>query len=638
MREIMAVENKDQGAANKRRILNIIVIAITMLIIFSLWSGGIFNPASSVTEISYSEFKHQLKNSNVKSVHFEGPQITGSFVSVVEVGGRQVSHFKTMMPPYDDQDLSKDLTAQNVTISSAPQGEDGWLGTLLMNLLFIGALIALWIFMMRRFSGQAQSQLTSFTKGHHKLYKKEQSRITFSDVAGMPSAKEDLAEVVEFLKDPGKFKKLGGKIPKGVLLVGPPGTGKTLLARATAGEADVPFFSLSGSEFIEMLVGVGAARVRSLFKDAKSSEPSIIFIDEIDSIGRVRGTGLGGGHDEREQTLNQLLSEMDGFEPHDEVIVLAATNRPDVLDPALLRPGRFDRKVLIDSPQLDERLAILKIHSRNKPLAEDIDLEDLARTTAGLSGADLENILNEAALLGARKNRQEITEEDLREATDKILIGSERKNLLHESERELVAFHEAGHTLVAWVLPTSDPIQKVSIIPRGMSLGHTLQLPERDRHIHTRAELLNRLRVLLAGRASERVFLEDVSSGGQNDFKIASELARKMVCLMGMSEEIGTQYIDTAEEHPFLGRAVAVGRTVSEKTAEKIDAEIRRFLDEANADAIAILKRHEGAMRELVDNLLEKETLVADEVAEIMRNHGVEEGRRSAETEKEPVA
>ncbi len=634
----MTEENKNQGAVAKRRILNVIVVIVTLVIILSLWGGGLFGPGTGATEISYSDFKRQLGQSNVRSVHFEGEQITGAFVSPVQIDGGQVSNFSSMLPPFDDPKLSGELEAQNVTITSSAASEDGWVGALLMNLLFIGALVALWFFMMRRFSGQAQSQLSSFTKGHHKLYKKEQSRVTFADVAGMPSAKEDLAEVVEFLKEPEKFKRLGGKIPKGVLLVGPPGTGKTLLARATAGEADVPFFSLSGSEFIEMLVGVGAARVRSLFKDAKTNEPSIIFIDEIDSIGRVRGTGLGGGHDEREQTLNQLLSEMDGFESHDEVIVLAATNRPDVLDPALLRPGRFDRKVLIDSPQLDERLAILKIHSRNKPLAEDVDLENLARTTAGLSGADLENILNEAALLAARTNRDEIAHENLREATDKILIGSERRNLLHETEKDLVAFHESGHTLVAWVLPSSDPLHKVSIIPRGMSLGHTLQLPERDKHIHRRAELLERLRVLLAGRAAERVFLDDVSSGGQNDFKVASELARRMVCLMGMSDEIGTQYIDTAEEHPFLGRAMAVGRSVSEKTAEKIDAEVRRFLDEANADAKSILERHQSAVRELVEKLLERETLDASEIAEIMERHGVEQGRKGPEAiETEPV-
>ena len=618
----MTEEKKDNGAAMKRRILNVIVISIGLLIVFSIWSG-IFNLGSQAPEIPYSEFKRFVADNKVQSVSFEGKKFTGAFREPVTIGNRQVTQFQSMLPPYDDEGLVAALDASNVDVSSAPQSEDGWFGALVMNLLFIGALVALWWFMMRRFSGQAQSQLSSFTRGHHKLYRKEQSKITFADVAGMPGAKEELEEVIEFLRDPSKFKRLGGEIPKGLLLVGPPGTGKTLLARAVAGEADVPFFSMTGSEFIEMLVGVGAARVRSLFKDAKKSEPSIIFIDEIDSIGRVRGTGLGGGHDEREQTLNQLLSEMDGFESHDEVIVIAATNRPDVLDPALLRPGRFDRKVIIDSPQLDERLAILKIHARDKPLAEDTDLEDLARSTAGLSGADLENILNEAALLAARNNQDSITNENLREATDKVLIGTERRNLLHEDEKKLVAYHETGHALMAWVLPTADPVHKVSIVPRGMALGHTHQLPERDKHIRRREELLDMLRILLAGRAAENAFLSDISSGGQNDFKIASDLARKMVCLWGMSEEIGSQYIDTAEEHPFLGRAVAVQRTVSEKTAEKIDAEVRRLLDEAEADATATLKQHDAAVHELVEALLEKESILRQEIETIMSKHKV---------------
>ena len=619
----MAEENQNNGAAMKRRVLNTIVVVILILLVFSLWSGGLFNNGSGATDIPYSEFRSQLANSNVRVIHFQGSQIVGELVSPLQLDGQQVTRFSTMMPPYEDESLAAELKAQNVQVSSSPPSDDGWLGALLMNLLFIGALVAIWIFMMRRFSGQAQSQLSNFTKGHHRLYRKEDSSVTFADVAGMPSAKADLTEVVEFLRNPEKFKRLGGQIPKGVLLVGPPGTGKTLLARATAGEAEVPFFNMSGSEFIEMLVGVGAARVRSLFKDAKRSEPSIIFIDEIDSIGRVRGTGLGGGHDEREQTLNQLLSEMDGFEPHDEVIVLAATNRPDVLDPALLRPGRFDRKVLIDSPQLDERLAILKIHARDKPLADDVDLDDLARSTAGLSGADLENILNESALLAGRRDADEIGAQDIREATDKILIGSERPNLLHEDEKRLVAFHEAGHALMAYVLPSSDPIHKVTIIPRGMALGHTRQLPERDRHLHYRGELLDRLRVLLAGRAAERIFLEDISSGGQNDFKVATDLARKMVCLMGMSEAIGPQYIDTAEEHPFLGRSMAMGRCHSERTAERVDTEVRRLLDEACDDANQILTKNEAAVREMVDALLERETLEADEIKEMMGRHGV---------------
>lgn len=612
-------KDKDQAAA-KRRILNLIIISIALVVLFSVWSG-LFNFGSQVTEIPYSDFKKQVLDGNVEQVKFEGKKLTGRLRSPAKIGDKEVTDFSSMLPPYEDAELAEALDSVDVT--SVPESEDGWVGALFMNILFIGALVALWWFMMRRFSGQAQSQLSSFTKGHHKLYKKEHTSITYADVAGMPQAKADLEEVIQFLRSPEKFKRLGGKIPKGVLLVGPPGTGKTLLARATAGEADVPFFSMSGSEFIEMLVGVGAARVRSLFKDAKRNEPSLIFIDEIDSIGRVRGTGLGGGHDEREQTLNQLLSEMDGFELHDEVIVLAATNRPDVLDPALLRPGRFDRKVIIDMPQLDERLAILKIHSREKPLAEDADLEDLARSTAGLSGADLENILNEAALLAARNDLKEITKDILIEATDKILIGSERRNLLHDDEKRLVACHEAGHAMMAWILPTADPLHKVSIIPRGMSLGHTFQIPERDKHIRTRNELLDRLRILLAGRACERAFLPEISSGGQSDFKIATELARKMVCLWGMSDKVGSRYVETAEEHPFLGRAVAMPRTVSEKTAEEIDTEVRRLLDEAESDAVKLLTQHKKAVNALVDSLEEKETLERKDVEEIMRKHGI---------------
>ena len=614
-------DKKDQ-AATKRRVLNVIVISVGVLILLSIWSG-LFNIGGQATEIPYSEFRRQVEADNVTEVHFEGRALTGSLRSPMGTGDAEITNFRSMLPPYEDPELAGMLEANGVTVESAPASDDGWFGAFFMNILFIAILIGLWLFMMRRFSGQAQSQLGAFTKGHHKLFRKEMSKVTFSDVAGMPGAKEELEEVVEFLRDPKKFTRLGGKIPKGVLLVGPPGTGKTLLARAVAGEAEVPFFSLSGSEFIEMLVGVGAARVRSLFKDAKRNEPGIVFIDEIDSIGRVRGTGLGGGHDEREQTLNQLLSEMDGFEPHDEVVVLAATNRPDVLDPALLRPGRFDRKVVIDIPQLDERLGILKIHARDKPLADDIELEDVARSTAGLTGADLENILNEAALLAARGGREEITSEDIRESTDKTLLGSERHILLQEDEKRLIAFHEAGHTLLAWVLPTADPLHKVSITPRGMALGHTFQLPERDRHVRFRDELLDRLRIMMAGRASEQLFLSDISSGGQNDLKVASDLARKMVCIMGMSEEVGPQYVETAEEHPFLGRVVAAQRTVSERTAEAVDAEVKRLLEEAQADAVKLLKKHESAVRDLVEALLEKETLEADEIKAIMKEHGV---------------
>jgi cell division protease FtsH len=390
----------------------------------------------------------------------------------------------------------------------------------------------------------------------------------------------------------------------------------------------VPFFSLSGSEFIEMLVGVGAARVRSLFKDAKQNAPSIIFIDEIDSIGRIRGTGLGGGHDEREQTLNQLLSEMDGFDSEEEVIILAATNRPDVLDPALLRPGRFDRKVVIDSPQMEDRLAILKIHARNKPLADEVKLENVARSTAGLAGADLENILNEAALYAARRNKNEIENIDLRDATDKVIIGNTRPNLLNDEEKRPVAFHEAGHALLAWILPTADPVRKVSIVPRGMSLGHTFQTPERDKHLHFKNSMQDRLRILLGGRAAEEIFLTDISSGAAGDFKMASHLARNMVCLWGMSEEIGNLHVETGEDHPFLGRTMATGRNVSEKTQEKIDSEIKRILNEAEDDAVRMLKERSDAVKALVEALLKNETLEEDEIGEIFKAHGVEKMER----------
>lgn len=613
--------NRKQGN-QKRRLLNIIVLGIVFLIIMGMMSG-LFNPTSSGASLSYTAFKQELRDGSVGELVFEGSKVTGTFRQPRNINGRSVTRFHSEIIPIEDPELAELLNQSDVKISSVPPSEDGFLGALLINLLFIAALVGIWWFMMRRFSGGGQGQLNSFTRGHHKQYKKELTSVTFSDVAGMEGAKEDLEEVVEFLKDPKKFQRLGAKIPRGVLLVGPPGTGKTLISKAVAGEAEVPFFSLSGSEFIEMLVGVGAARVRSLFKDAKTNSPSMIFIDEIDSIGRVRGTGLGGGHDEREQTLNQMLSEMDGFDSNEEVIILAATNRPDVLDPALLRPGRFDRKVIIDKPQMDERHAILKIHARNKPLADDVNLENVARSTAGLAGADLENILNEAALYAARRDKNEIENDDLRDAIDKIIIGNSRPNLLNEDEKRPVAYHEAGHALLGWILPHSDPVRKVSIVPRGMSLGHTIQLPERDKHLHFRNAMLDRLRLLLGGRAAEELFLTDISSGAAGDFKMASQLARNMVCQWGMSEEIGNLYIDTEENHPFLGRAMATGRNVSEKTQEKIDAEVKRILNEAEADAVKLLKERTDAIHALVDALMERETLEEKEIAEIFKEQGV---------------
>lgn len=615
-------ENNNQSAENKKKILNLIVFGIVIVAVMLIW-GNVFNSGSQSLDISYTEFKNQVTSGNVAAVKFEGIRAEGVLRTSLTIKGNTSTTFTTNLPPYEDPTLSPLLEEKGVAITSNLPTDDGFVSGLIINLLFIGLLIGFWFFMIRRMSGNSQGQLSSFTKGHHKQFKKEDSKVTFADVAGMEGAKEDLEEVVEFLKNPEKFKRLGAKIPKGVLLIGPPGTGKTLISRAVAGQAGVPFFSLSGSEFIEMLVGVGAARVRSLFADAKKNEPSIIFIDEIDSIGRVRGTGLGGGHDEREQTLNQLLSEMDGFESHDEVIILAATNRPDVLDAALMRPGRFDRKVIIDNPQMEERLAILKIHSRNKPLADDVELEDIAKSTPGFAGADLENILNESALLAARRGKNEIDRLDVHDATDKVLIGSIRRGLLNDEEKKPVAYHEAGHAILGWMLPHSDPVHKVSIIPRGMSLGHTFQLPLKDKHLQFKKAMEERLVILLGGRASEELFLDDISSGAAGDFKAASQLSKNMVCLWGMSEEIGNLYIDTEESHPFLGRSMAMGRSISEKTAEKIDSEVKRILKEAEEKACKILKSNANAVDTLVALLLEKETVTGKELDELMKGLGI---------------
>jgi cell division protease FtsH len=435
----------------------------------------------------------------------------------------------------------------------------------------------------------------------------------------MENTKQQLKETIEFLKDPTKFKRLGAKIPKGVLLVGPPGTGKTLLARATAGEAGVPFYSISGSEFIEMFVGVGASRVRNMFKKAKDSQPSIIFIDEIDAVGRTRGTGLGGGHDEREQTLNQLLSEMDGFESHEEVIVMAATNRPDVLDPALLRPGRFDRHIVIDKPGWKERKAILEVHVRNKILADDVDFETIARGTPGMTGADIENLANEAALIATRKNKEKVDMSDFEEAKDIVLMGAVREETISDTERRITAYHEAGHAFVARELPGTDPIHKVSIIPRGMAMGVTQLLPEEDRHYYPKTYLMNKLSVALAGRVAEKIVFNDTSSGAQNDLKEATYLAEKMVAQWGMSDKVGPLNLGRGEEHPFLGRELAQPKRYSEEMAWLMDQEIRRLLTDAESRAEEILKKNRGALDSLAEALIKEEVLERNDVERIIK-------------------
>jgi len=470
----------------------------------------------------------------------------------------------------------------------------------------------------RLLKGGGPGGIFGFGQSRAKRFEVTATQVSFDDVAGVDNAKRDLEEIVEFLKNPQRFRKLGAKIPRGVLLMGPPGTGKTMLAKALAGEAGVPFYSISGSEFIEMFVGVGAARVRDMFESARKDAPAVIFIDEIDSVGRTRGTGLGGGHDEREQTLNQILGEMDGFQPHEAVVVLAATNRPDVLDPALLRPGRFDRKVVLDLPGKDARRKILQIHSRKVPLADDVDLELVASRTVGFSGADLENLVNEAALQAARDNEERVDMEDFSHARDKIVLGAEREALASEDEKKLVAYHESGHALAAILLPHADPLDKVTIIPHGLALGATEQLPEEELHNLRYSYLLDRIGVMLAGRAAEQVVFGEVSSGAENDLKQATRLARLMVSQWGMSEKLGPAAFPRGEEHPFLGREMAQPRDFSEQTAQLIDEEVRALMGEREQHVRDLLGQHRKQLETLALALLERESLSADEVSALL--------------------
>jgi cell division protease FtsH len=506
-----------------------------------------------------------------------------------------------------------------ITVESA---EQGYLWSILIGVLPWALIIGFWFLIMRR-NQKIQGGpggLFTFGASKAKLFDAKKPGITFKDVAGMENVKMELRETIEFLKDPSRFAKLGAKVPKGVLLIGPPGTGKTLFARATAGEAAVPFYSISASEFIEMFVGVGASRVRDMFKKAKASQPSIIFIDEIDAVGRTRGAGLGGGHDEREQTLNQLLSEMDGFDAHEEVIVMAATNRPDVLDPALLRPGRFDRHVVIDKPGWKERKAILEIHVRGKVLADNVDFEKLARGTSGMTGADLENLTNKAALVATRKNKEAIDMHDFEEAQDIILMGAVKEETISDTEKRITAYHEAGHTLVAWELPGADPIYKVSIIPRGMAMGVTQLLPGEDRHYYPRTYLMNRLSIALAGRVAEKIVFSDVSSGAQNDLKEATSLAEKMVAQWGMSDRVGPINLGRGEEHPFLGRELSLPKRYSEEMAWLMDQEIQKMIIDAESRATEILTVKKHTLDVLAEALIKEETLEKADVEQIIQD------------------
>ncbi len=594
-------------------------------------------PYKSEVRVSYSPwFLEQVDADNIAGVSVRGLEVSGklrnpdkSYKARDDASEQTVSQFVTNFPT--EKELESTLAAlkepntraghKRVTIPRVdvepPQGPATllWITFLLPTVIIAGLIL----YMMRRARDQFDGGiLGSFVKSPAKRHDKSKQRTTFDEVAGLENAKAELMEIVEFLKTPEKFQKLGGRIPKGVLLVGPPGSGKTLLARAVAGEAGVPFFSISGSEFIQMFVGVGASRVRDMFKTAKDSSPCLLFIDEIDAVGRVRGAGLGGGHDEREQTLNQILTEMDGFTPNETVIVLAATNRPDVLDPALLRPGRFDRHVTVDRPTKKGRLEILKVHTRNVPLAEDVELDSIARGTVGMSGADLANLVNEAALLATRYDKQAVDMSDLDSARDKVIMGAKREDLITPKEKRLTAYHEAGHALVAWLMPSASPVHKVTIIPRGRALGVTQFLPEEDRLNLYESDLQALLAVALGGRAAERLVMGDLSAGAADDLKKATRMARMMVTQWGMSERVGPVFFQGSEEHPFLGREMSEARDHSEHTAQVIDEEVGRILREADDRALRLLEEHRDDLEKLAEALLEREVLNVGEIQELI--------------------
>ncbi|MGQ9681994.1 MAG: ATP-dependent zinc metalloprotease FtsH [Anaerolineae bacterium] len=574
--------------------------------------------------LSYSEFISQLEAGNVASVVAQGDELRGQLHTPIQTGApdsenaTETRSFVTRRPPFEDPQLPALLRQQRVRVEVLSAGGLGSAWTILLNLLPILLLLAVGFAFARSVRGQG-SGLTDFGRSGAKLYKREAAAATtFDDVAGAEGAKTELAEVIEFLRNPAKFRRVGATMPKGVLLVGPPGTGKTLLARAVAGEAGVPFYSITGSDFMEMFVGVGASRVRDLFAEAKRSQPCIVFVDELDSIGRLRGAGIGGGHDEREQTLNQLLSEMDGFEPNDGVIVLAATNRPDILDPALLRPGRFDRRVTVDLPTASERLAILRVHARNKPLAPDVDLEQLARGTPGFSGADLENLLNEAALSAAAASKSVIDKGDMEEARDKVLMGLKREGMaIGDEEKHILAYHEAGHALMAVSMPRADPIHKVTIVPRGRAMGVTQQLPENDVHVYQQAYMIDRLAVLLAGRASEMLVFNTKTSGAEADLREATAIAHRMVSSWGMGEELGPVSFDSDTGTVFLGEDLGRTRPYGEQLANAIDREVQQILGRSLNRARSLLAERRTALDAVAARLIEKEELTGEEVKQL---------------------
>ena len=585
-----------QGKASMYKSLVIwLVIGLSMLLLFNLFNV----PQKADKEIIFSDFIKKVDSGEVEEVTIKENNIAGRL--------KDGSKFKTYSAFYPE--MVKELRDKNVRIIAKPPDQSPWYVTFFLSWGPIIFIILIWVFFMRQMQ-MGGNKAMSFGKAKAKLVSDKAVKVTFADVAGIEEAKNEVQEIIEFLRDPQKFSRLGGKIPKGVLLVGSPGSGKTLLAKAIAGEAAVPFFSISGSDFVEMFVGVGASRVRDLFDQAKKSAPCIIFIDEIDAVGRHRGAGLGGGHDEREQTLNQLLVEMDGFEGKEGIIIIAATNRPDVLDPALLRPGRFDRQIVVPVPDVKGRIEILKVHSKSIPLAEDVLLEKIARGTPGFSGADLANLINEAALIAARRSKEKVDMADFEFAKDKVLMGVERRSMvLNDEEKKNTAYHEAGHALVAKLTPGTDPLHKVSIIPRGRALGVTQQLPLDDRYTYSKDYLLKALNVLLGGRAAEEIALSHMTTGAGNDLERATDLARKMVTEWGMSEKLGPLTFGKKDEQIFLGREIAKHKDYSEKTAEDIDDEVKRFVTEAYENARGLLRKNVDLLEAVAHALLERETI-----------------------------
>jgi len=605
--------------------LLIAIIAVSVI-------SSMYSPNDAVEEVHYSEFVRFLENDRISQVKLIGEQR-------VEGTLQDGTDFVSSVPHGKMSEVADRLEDRNVEVTAEMPAPTPWWVSLLPNILILVVFVGIWLFILNQMQG-GSNRAMSFGKSKAKLHSEEKPKVGFDNVAGVDEAKQDLVEIVDFLKQPKKFADLGAKIPKGILLVGPPGTGKTLLARAVAGEAAVPFFSISGSEFVEMFVGVGASRVRDLFENAKKNAPCLIFIDELDAVGRQRGTGMGGGHDEREQTLNQMLTEMDGFEINSGIIVIAATNRSDVLDPALLRPGRFDRKVVVDSPDVAGREEILKIHARNKPLAPDVDLGVLARRTPGFAGADLENLLNEAAILAARRGVKKIAQSDCEEAIDRVIMGPSKKRVLTPKDKEVFAYHEAGHAVSSYYLPHGDPVHKVTIVGRGSAGGYTMSLPEEERHVMGKSKLLDDQVMLLAGRAAEQITFDEISTGASNDLERVTKLARKMVMEWGMSEKLGplTFGRPNADQQVFLGRDIARDRNYSEEVAAAIDKEVRSIVENAYQRAINILTEHQDRLKAVTEALLDKETLTREQFEAVMRGEQLPEPAPAPESAEETAA